>query len=420
MSPRTDGRPFLVCVAVGLAALVLAPLCFDSGFQLGLMSQMCAMALFALSYNLLLGQTGMLSFGHAVYAGLGGYAVIHLLRGMDGGPFVFPTVLLPVAGGVAGAAFAALIGYPTTRRGGTSFAMISLAVGELVHAAAGMLPEWFGGEGGLAADRTAGPAFVAGLWPGWSLGPDLHVYYLTAAWTAACAIAIHALGRTPLLKLANAVRDNPQRVAFIGYDPHRVRYLMLTLSGFFAGVAGGLMALNLEIASADSLGALRSGAVLLAVVVGGSGLFLGPVAGAVVVTFFSVELSRHTGAWQLYLGLAFAAVVLALPGGLAGGIRDAARRVERGEWADWLRARRWTIAGALAGIAGLSLAIELAYGRAHGAGGPGAVSWFGLMLDPSGPLPWSAAGMLSMLGAAGLLLGRGRSRPVPPPERCDG
>lgn len=173
-------------------------------------------------------------------------------------------------------------------------------------------------ERGLTADRTAGPAFAAGLWPGWSLGSDLHVYYLTAAWTVAGALAIHALGRTPLLKLANAVRDNPQRVAFIGYDPHRVRYLMLTMAGFFAGVAGGLMALNLEIASADSLGALRSGAVLLAVVVGGSGLFLGPVAGAVVVTFFSVALSRHTGAWQLYLGLVFAAVVLVLPGGLAG------------------------------------------------------------------------------------------------------
>lgn len=420
MSPRADGKRLLACVAVGLMTLALAPQCLGSGFQLGLMSQMCAMALFALSYNLLLGQTGMLSFGHAVYAGLGGYAVIHLLRGMDGGLFVFPTVLLPVAGGLAGAGFAALIGYPTTRRGGTSFAMISLAVGELVHAAAGMLPDWFGGEGGLAADRTAGPAFVVGLWPGWSLGPDLHVYYLTAAWTAAGALAIHALGRTPLLKLANAVRDNPQRVAFIGYDPHRVRYLMLTLSGFFAGVAGGLMALNLEIASADSLGALRSGAVLLAVVVGGSGLFLGPVIGAVVVTFFSAELSRHTGAWQLYLGLAFAAVVLALPGGLAGGIRDAARLARRGEFAHWLRARAGAIAGALIGIAGLSLAIELAYGRVHDAGGPGAVSWFGLALDPSAPLPWSAAGVLSVLGAAGLFLGRDRRGPVPSSERCDG
>jgi len=160
--------------------------------------------------------------------------------------------------------------------------------------------------------------------------------------------------------------------------------------------------------------------VLLAVVVGGSGLFLGPVAGAVVVTFFSVELSRHTGAWQLYLGLAFAAVVLALPGGLAGGIRDAARLVARGEFAHWLRARAGTIAGALIGIAGLSLAIELAYGRVHDAGGPGMVSWFGLALDPSAPLPWSAAGVLSVLGAAGLFLGRDRRRPVSSSERCDG
>ncbi|MPS29026.1 branched-chain amino acid ABC transporter permease [Alcaligenaceae bacterium SAGV5] len=315
------------------------------------------------------------------------------------------------------AGFAALIGYPTTRRGGTPFAMISLAVGELVHAAAGVLPEWFGGEGGLTADRTAGPAFAAGLWPEWSLGSDLHVYYLTAVWTVAGALAIHALGRTPLLKLANAVRDNPQRVAFIGYDPHRVRYLMLTMAGFFAGVAGGLMALNLEIASADSLGALRSGAVLLAVVVGGSGLFLGPVAGAVVVTFFSVALSRHTGAWQLYLGLVFAAVVLVLPGGLAGGARDAARLVARRELAGWLRPRGWAAAGALGGCAGLSLAIELAYGRVHGAGGPAAVSWFGLTLDPSAALPWAAAGAL--LAPAAVILFRGRGRAAASPGECD-
>ncbi len=406
-------------LAVGLALLALAPLAFGGGFQLGLMSQMCAMALFALSYNLLLGQTGMLSFGHAVYAGLGGYAVIHLLRAVESGMLVFPVVLLPVAGGLAGAGFAALIGYPTTRRGGTPFAMISLAVGELVHAAAGVLPEWFGGEGGLTADRTAGPAFAAGLWPEWSLGSDLHVYYLTAAWTVAGALAIHALGRTPLLKLANAVRDNPQRVAFIGYDPHRVRYLMLTMAGFFAGVAGGLMALNLEIASADSLGALRSGAVLLAVVVGGSGLFLGPVAGAVVVTFFSVALSRHTGAWQLYLGLVFAAVVLVLPGGLAGGARDAARLVARRELAGWLRPRGWAAAGALGGCAGLSLAIELAYGRVHGAGGPAAVSWFGLTLDPSAALPWAAAGALLAPGAVILFRGRGRGRAAASPGECD-
>lgn len=413
------GRPWAgaAWTAGGMAVLVLAPMLFGSRFQLGLMSQMCAMALFALSYNLLLGRTGMLSFGHAVYAGLGGYAVIHLLRVVEAGGLVFPTVLLPLAGGAAGAAFAALIGYPTTTRGGTPFAMISLAVGELVYAAAGMLPGWFGGEGGLAGDRTAGPVFAAGVWSGWGLGPDLHVYILTAAWTVACVLVIRALGRTPLFMLASAVRDNAQRVAFVGYDPHLVRYAMLVLAGAFAGVAGGLMALNLEIASADGLGAVRSGEVLLAVVVGGSGFFLGPVAGAVVVTGFSAVLSRHTGAWQLYLGLAFAAVVLVAPGGVAGVARDAARLFARGGLGGWLRQRGWTAAGVVIGGAGLSLAIELAYGRMQAMGGPPQAAWFGLAVDAAGRLPWTAAAALLGLGAVCLL--RGRNRAAPRPERRD-
>lgn len=399
--------------AVLLALLAFAPLVLGGRFQLGLMSQMCAMAVFALSYNLLLGQTGMLSFGHAVYAGLGGFAVIHLLRGMETGGLVLPVALLPLAGGLAGAAFAALIGYPTTRHGGTPFAMISLAIGELVYAAAGMLPEWFGGEGGLTADRTAGPAFVPGLWPGWSLGPDTHIYYLTACWTAACALAMRALGRTPLLMLANAVRDNPQRAAFVGQDPHVVRYLMLMASAFFAGIAGGLAALNLEIASADSLGAVRSGTVLLAVVVGGSGFFLGPVAGAVVVVFFSVALSRYTGAWQLYLGLAFAATVLFLPGGLAGAAHGLARRIRRHGPVAVAREFGWTAVGTLSLALGLCLAIELAYAVVHAQGSMATTASPAKALDPSGAGPWVAAGVLLVAGAACSWRGRARLPAMP-------
>ncbi len=404
----------MACAIVLTAVLGLAPLMFGNRFQLGLMSQMCAMAVFALSYNLLLGQTGMLSFGHAVYAGLGGFAVIHLLRAMEAGGAELPVALLPLAGGLAGAAFAALIGHPTTRRGGTPFAMISLAIGELVYAAAGMLPELFGGEAGLTADRTAGPVLWPGLWPDWSLGPDTHVYYLTALWTVVCGVAIHALGRTPLLKLANAVRDNPLRVGFIGHDPHRVRYLMLILAAFFAGVSGGLTALNLEIASTEGLGALRSGTVLLAVVVGGSGFFLGPVAGAVVVTFFSAALSRYTGAWQLYLGLGFAAVVLCLPGGLAGGVQSAVELLARGELAARMRERAWAIAGIALGICGVSLAIELAYGVVHAQAGSASVAWFGLALDARAAAPWGAAGVLAAGAAA--CLWRDRAA-VAAPER---
>lgn len=392
------------------ALLAFAPLLLGSRFQLGLMSQMCAMAVFALSYNLLLGQTGMLSFGHAVYAGLGGFAVVHLLRAMETGAFTLPVAMLPLAGGLASAAFAALIGHPTTRRGGTPFAMISLAIGELVHAAAAMLPEWFGGEGGLTADRTAGPALFRGMEAVFSLGPDTNIYYLTAFWTVASAIAMRALGRTPLLMLANAVRDNPQRVAFVGQNPHLVRYGMLVLAAFFAGIAGALWALNFEIASVDGLGMERSAIVLLAVVVGGSGFFLGPVLGAVVVTLFSVALSRYTGAWQLYLGLAFAATVLFAPHGLAGAVHGLARRIAGKGAAAVVRESGWGAVGTLALALGLCWAVELAYAAVHAqaeAASPASpMHW---MLDPSVAGAWAGAACLSLGGAACLAYRRTRS-----------
>ncbi|VCU72002.1 leucine/isoleucine/valine transporter permease subunit [Pigmentiphaga humi] len=386
-------------LALGLLAM-LAPLLLGSRFQLGLMSQMAAMAVLALSYNLLLGQTGLLSFGHAVYAGLGGFAVIHLLRATAQGGWALPVAALPLAGGLAGAAFALLIGYPTTRRGGTPFAMISLAIGELVYAAAGTWPELFGGESGLAGDRTAGPALGMEGWFDPDLGADLAMYYLTAGWALLCGAAIYGLGRMPLLRLANAVRENPQRVGFMGYDPHAVRFLMLVLAAFFAGLAGGLVALNLEIASVESLGTARSAMVLLAVVVGGSGFFLGPVLGALVVTACSVALSRYTGAWQLYLGLLFALVVLAMPGGLAGAACSLAGQWRRqGAW-PWLRAHAWQAAAAVLLLAGLTLAVELAYGLAHGQAGNPAAGWFGLEFDARAPLPWAAACILLGMGMA--------------------
>ena len=130
-------------------------------------------------------------------------------------------------------------------------------------------------------------------------------------------------------------------------------------------------------------------------------------------------LSRHTGAWQLYLGLAFAAIVLYAPGGVAGVARDTARLLVRGRPSGWQRRRGWMVAGGSIGGAGLSLAIELAYGRAQGAGGPSVAWWFGLELDAAGTLPWAAAGAMLALGAACLLRGRSREAPSPSPERCD-
>src|SRR5512147_3110158 len=158
---------------------MLLPFAFRQGFALTLMSQMGIMIIFALSYNMLLGQTGLLSFGHAVYSGLGAYFAIHALALIGKGQLVFPVSLLPLVGGAAGLVFGFVFGWLTTKRAGTTFAMISLGIGEMVFAASLMFPGFFGGEAGISGDRTAGGSFlgIAGL----SFGPDIQVYYLIAA-----------------------------------------------------------------------------------------------------------------------------------------------------------------------------------------------------------------------------------------------
>ena len=130
-------------------------------------------------------------------------------------------------------------------------------------------------------------------------------------------VAMFALTQTPLGRIANAVRDNPERAEFIGYNTQRVRWLMLILSSFFAGIAGGLSAINFEIVSAENFSAVRSGGVLLAAFIGGVGFFFGPILGAVVFVFFAVALSEWTKAWQLYLGVFFVLLVMFAPGGLS-------------------------------------------------------------------------------------------------------
>ena len=283
--------------AVFAALMLLAPKVFNSGLSVTMLSQMGVAIVACLSYNMLLGQGGMLSFGHAVYTGLGAFVSIHALN-MYSGSGVLPVSLVPVVGGLAGMAFAALFGYVTTRKSGTTFAMITLGMAELVFAMSLMVPEFFGGEGGVSGNRMAGPA----TW-GITFGPANQVYYLIAVYTLVCVVLMYAFTQTPLGRLLNAVRDNPERVEFIGYNPQRVRYTAFIIAGFFAGISGGLGALNFEIVNAEVVGAARSGGYLLFTFLGGATFFFGPIIGAVLMVLAFVLLSEVTQAWLLYLGL---------------------------------------------------------------------------------------------------------------------
>jgi branched-chain amino acid transport system permease protein len=217
-----------------------------------------------------------------------------------------------MVGGLAGMGFAVLLGYVTTRKSGTPFAMITMGVAELVFAMSLMFSEFFGGEAGVSGNRVAGEAFF-----GITYGPQIQIYYLIAIYTFVCVALMYAFTQTPLGRILNAVRDNPERVEFIGYNTQRVRYLSFIIAGLFAGIAGGLGALNFEIVTAEVVGAGRSGAYLLFTFLGGATFFFGPILGAILMVIAFVLLSEFTKAWLLYLGLVFLFMVIYAPGGFA-------------------------------------------------------------------------------------------------------
>jgi branched-chain amino acid transport system permease protein len=311
-TPRWRRRGRLLAVMV--AMLVVLPYLpgLNSDFGRSLLTQMGIAAVFALSFNLLYGQTGLLSFGHAVYFGLGGYAAIHVMRAINHG-LPLPVFLVPLAGAAGGLLGGLVFGALTTKRTGTIFALISLGVGELVYAAAFMLPSIFGGEEGITASRTRAPIDF-----GVTLGSQLEVYYAVIAWAVAAALSMYAFTQTPVGRMCNAVRDNPERAEFVGYSTQRVRFIAFAIAGLFAGIAGGLHAINYEIVGAEAVSAQRSGTVLIMTYIGGATHFMGPVLGAIVITWLQSSLSEYTSAWLLYLGVFFIGVILYAPSGLAG------------------------------------------------------------------------------------------------------
>ena len=291
--------------------LLAAPLIFTSSLSQTMLSQMGIAIIVCLSYNILLGQGGMLSFGHAVYSGMGSFLAIHTLNQVSGG-WPLPVSLIPIVGGVASMLVAILLGWVTTKKAATPFAMITLGIGELVWAMSLMFPEFFGGEGGVSGNRVVGAKTL-----GITYGPQIQLYYLIAFYTFISTALMFAFTRTPLGRMLNAVRDNPERVEFVGYDTQKVRYLSFIIAAFFAGISGGLAALNFEIVTSEVVSGYRSGAYLLFTFLGGATFFFGPILGGILMVLAFVLLSEFTKAWLLYLGLIFLFMVMYAPGGVA-------------------------------------------------------------------------------------------------------
>ena len=375
-------------------ALLVAPWVFSSNLSVNLLGQMCIAMVACLSYNILLGQGGMLSFGHAVFSGLGAYVAIHTLNMAGGGQLPIPVSLIPLVGALGGLFFAALLGYVTVRKSGTPFAMITLGIGELVASMALMFPEFFGGEGGITTNRVYGSSLL-----GLTFGPQIEVYYLIAVYCFICTMAMFAFTGTPLGRILNAVRDNPERVAFIGYSTQRVRYLAFIIAGFFAGVGGGLATINFEIVTgADSLNVVRSGGYLLFTFLGGATFFFGPIIGAVLLVLASVLLSELTKAWLLYLGLVFLFMVMYAPGGIASLIMMNLRIAKYGRLRPLLPSYLALAGTGLVAVFGAAAMVEMVYHlQLNAALGP-ELSFLGMRLNATSLNSWFGAGLVLVTG----------------------
>ena len=358
--------PWLIA-AVFLAAM---PFIFRDNSAITIMNQMAITIVFALAYNMLLGQGGMLSFGHAVYMGMGGFMSVHLMNYIEDGAISMPLPLLPLFGGLFG----------------LGFAMISLGIGELIAACSVIIVVFFGGEEGVSGDRTYGiPVF------GYRFLQQIEVYYLIAFWLMLSAALMYLLSRTPVRRMANAVRDNPERAEFVGYSQRWVRYYSFCASGFFAGIAGALFAINYEIMTEENLNLISSGQILLVTFLGGVGFFFGPIIGAVVFTLLATVLKLHTELWQLYVGALFVLTVMFFPGGLAGLLAMHVAPWRLGRMGVLAKPYVVTLIPGAVGILGLAAATEMLFHARHASVGGDEMGLFGMTVSSHSPLAWAVA-----------------------------
>ena len=388
-----------ILLLVLLLALVVVPAVVPVS-MVNAAIQMLIAALFACAFNLLCGQGGMLSFGHAAYFGVGSFATLHAMNALNGHGLL-PTPLLPLIGALGGFICGVCAGWFATKRAGVYFSMITLALAELLHSLAPHLSALFGGEAGISSMRS----------PAWGLdfGDATQVYYLTLVWVVMSIALLYAFTLTPMGRLTFALRENGHRLQFLGYNVHRLRVLVFALSAMFSGIAGGLQALNLESANYVLFDMHYSAEVVLNTYIGGVNVFLGPVLGAALMTFFGNAASDLTQSWLLYQGLLFVLVMMFMPTGLAGLVLAWSAQIRRNGWLAVIPAA----VTALLTAALVSLAVVFAietlqrvfsqdYQALLIAGQPWpAISLFGRDWLPGSPLTWA---MPLLLGLAGLLM----------------
>jgi branched-chain amino acid transport system permease protein len=302
-----------LAVLLAVAPLVIVPL---GGYH-ALLSEMVIFAVFAIGFNLLLGYTGILSFGHAAYFGLAGYTMGLLLIHSD-----LPLWAAMAAGVAVAGAAAVIIGLLIIRKAGIYFAMLTIAFGQMFFFVAMRWKTVTGGEDGLS-DIPRKTLF------GIDLSSPVRFYYFAALVCLVAAIVAWRLIHSPFGDVLRAIRENDARCAAVGYDVQRYKLAAFVIAALFAAVSGTLYVLLLRYAFPQTMDWVRSGNVVVMSLVGGLGTFSGPIVGATLVTFLNNYVSFHTKYWQLVMGVVFVVFVMFFPRGIAGYVLEARRRFRR-------------------------------------------------------------------------------------------
>src|SRR4030081_2772964 len=307
--PAVRSRTEIIAFLVMTAALVLAPMV---AYPVFLMKALC-FALFACAFNLLIGSVGLLSFGHALFFGWASYVCAHAAK-----VWGFPPELAIASGTVAAAGLGTIVGALAIRRAGIYFAIITLALAQMMYFFAIQAPVTRGEDGIQAVPRGTLFGFI-------DLADQTNMYITVLVIFLGCFLLIYRIINSPFGEVLKAIRENEPRAISLGYKTERYKLLAFVLSATFAGVAGATKALVFQLASLTDVDWPMSGEVILMTLVGGLGTLFGPVAGA----FFVVPLENYLttiGQWVFVVqGLIFVVCVLVFRRGLIGELAHALR-----------------------------------------------------------------------------------------------
>ena len=312
--------PGAVGIGLGLMTLLLFPLFAPGPFWINLASEIFVLALWAVSLDLLIGYTGLISFGHAAYFGLGAYgAGLVMIHGV-------PNAAVGLIGGTTVATVAAtLVGWLSVRRPGVAFSMLTLASAQVFYTIVFKWRGLTGGDDGLRGiPRQPIPLGVITFDP----TDRAHLYWLTLMALVGTLLLVRRIVRSPFGAVLEAIRENEERAQFVGYETRSYKLRAFVLAGALAGLAGALFTLLRGFLAPGIMHWSASGQVLMMTILGGVGTLVGPILGTLVYVAAQDLISSYTEHWMFFFGALFVAVVLFLPGGIMGLLRARRRKPE--------------------------------------------------------------------------------------------